>query len=335
LVMSLSGQLDSQYETFKSEILRLPGVVRTSCSSTLPGFGRSETYFAFEDFNQGQPQVLPFVEADEDYLDTLGIELAAGRNFSREFSADEKAVLLNETLVKQIGWENPIGKEVNMTDVVEEEQRFIQVPYTVIGVVKDFHFDSLREKIRGYVIKMPGEVGRIAVKIRPESVSETIRSIDKIWKQMNPAYPFDYSFMDDSFDRMYRTEQRMGKIFLSFSLIAIFVACLGLFGLASFTTEQRTKEIGIRKVLGASVPNVVVLLSKEFTKWVILANVIAWPVAYYAMLTWLKNFAYRISLGVWVFVLSGLIALGIALLTVSVKSLKAATSNPIDSLRYE
>jgi putative ABC transport system permease protein len=335
MVMYLSGQLDSQYETFKSEVLRLPGVVRTSCSSTLPGFGRSETYFAFEDFNQGQPQVLPFVEADEDYLDTLGIELSAGRNFSREFSADEKAVLLNETLVKQLGWENPIGKEVNMTDMAEDEQGFIQVPYTVIGVVKDFHFDSLREKIRGYVIKMPGEVGRIAVKIRPESVSETIRSIDKIWKQMNPAYPFDYSFLDDSFDRMYRTEQRMGKIFFSFSLIAIFVACLGLFGLASFTTEQRTKEIGIRKVLGASVPNVVVLLSKEFTRWVILANVIAWPVAYYAMFTWLKNFAYRISLGVWVFVLSGLIALGIALLTVSVKSIKAATSNPIDSLRYE
>jgi putative ABC transport system permease protein len=335
LVMSLRGQLSSQAETFKAEILRLSGVSRASCSSTLPAFGRSETYFAFEGYNQEQPQVLPYVEADEDHLDTLGIELAAGRNFSSEYPSDKKAVLLNETLVRQIGWEDPIGKVVNMTDIVEEDQSFIQVPYTVIGVIKDFHFDSLREKIRGYVIKMPGQVGRIAVKIRPESIAETIRSIEEIWKRMNPAYPFDYSFLDEAFDRQYRSEQRIGNIFFAFSLIAIFVACLGLFGLASFTTEQRTKEIGIRKVLGASVPNVVALLSKDFTKWVILANLIAWPIAYYAMLTWLKNFAYRISLGVWVFVLSGLIALGIALLTVSVKSLKAATSNPIDSLRYE
>ncbi len=335
MVMSLHGKLGEQHEAFKSEILRLPGVIRASCSSSFPIIGRSETYFAFEGFNQGQPQVLPYIEADEDYLDTIGIELASGRNFSREFPADKKAVILNETLVKQIGWENPIGKEVNMTDVIEEGQRFIQVPYTVIGVVKDFHFDSLREKIRGYLIKMPGNVGRIAVKIRPESVSETIRSIERIWKQMNPVHPFEYSFMDDSLKRMYRSEQRVGKILLSFSLIAIFVACLGLFGLASFTTEQRTKEIGIRKVLGASVPNVVALLSKEFTKWVILANLIAWPFAYYAMNIWLKNFAYRIQLGLWVFVLSGVIALGIALLTVSAKSIKAAIANPVDSLRYE
>jgi putative ABC transport system permease protein len=335
MVMRLSRKLEGQHEAFKTEILRLPGVIRASCSSNFPVIGRSETYFAFEGFNQGQPQVLPYVEADEDYLDTIGIELASGRNFSKKFPGDRRAVILNETLVKQIGWENPIGKEVKMTDVIGEEQRFIQVPYTVVGVVRDFHFDSLREKIRGYLIKMPGEVGRIAVKIRSESASETIRSIEKIWKQMNPAYPFDYSFMDDSLDRMYRSEQRVGNILLSFSLIAIFVACLGLFGLASFTTEQRIKEIGIRKVLGASVPNVVVLLSKEFTKWVILANLIAWPVAYYAMNMWLKNFAYRIQLGLWVFILSGIIALGIALLTVSAKSIKAAITNPVNCLHYE
>ena len=336
MVLYLSGQQRNQAETFKSEVERLPGVVRAARSSTIPGFGSSETYFAFEGYNQGEPKVMPFVEADEDYLDTLGMEIAAGRNFSKEFPGDKNTVILNETLVKQLGWEDPIGKQVRMTDVEEgQEQKFIEVPYTVIGVVRDFHFESLRAPIRGHIIKMPGDAGRLAVKIRPENMTETIRGIKKIWERMNPAYPFDYSFMDDSFDRMYRTDLRLGKIFLYFSLITIFVACLGLFGLASFTAEQRTKEIGIRKVLGASVSNVVLLLSKEFTKWVILANLVAWPVAYFVMNDWLQNFAYRIRLGVWVFVLSGVIALGIALLSVSSKALKAATADPVTSLRYE
>jgi putative ABC transport system permease protein len=209
------------------------------------------------------------------------------------------------------------------------------VPYTVIGVIKDFHHESLREKIRGFLIMLSPDRGLLSVKVRPENTAGTIRSIEKIWKEMSPAYPFNYSFLDERFDQIYRTEQRMGKIFMVFTLITIFVACLGLFGLASFTAEQRTKEIGIRKVLGASVPNVVLLLSRQFTKWVLLANVIAWPVAFLVMRSWLQNFAYRIDMGVWVFVLSGVIAIGIAILSVSAKALKAATANPVRSLRYE
>lgn len=184
-------------------------------------------------------------------------------------------------------------------------------------------------------MRLPGEVNRISVKLRPENLYVTLRAIEKLWKRMEPAYPFHYVFLDESFDRLYRSEQHMGQIFISFTLIAILIACLGLFGLASFTAEQRTKEIGIRKVLGASVSSVVLLLSRQFTKWVILANVVAWPIAYFAMNKWLQNFAYRIRLEVWMFILSGVIALIIAILSVSTKAVKAAVANPVDSLRYE
>ncbi len=333
MVIPYRGQLENQREVFKSRILEIPGVLKASHSQSVPGIGRSETFFAFEGFNQGKPKVYPFTEADEDYLETLGMELSAGRFFSRDFPGDNKTVVLNESLVNEVGWDNPLGKIVRMTDVIERE--FVEVAYTVIGVVKDFHHESLREKIRGFVIKNSVGGSRLSAKVSPDNISGTIRSIEKIWNEMNPAYPFEYTFLDDRFDNVYRSEQRIGKIFLAFSLITIFVACLGLFGLASFTAEQRTKEIGIRKVMGASVPNVVLLLSRQFTKWVLLANVIAWPVAFFAMRTWLQSFAYRIDMGIWIFALSGVIALGIALLSVSMRAVKAATTNPIQSLRYE
>ena len=334
-VMSIyyRGQIPNQRDVFKSRVVDIPGVVSASNSGTLPGIGSSETFFAFEGFNQGEPKVYPYTQVDEDYLETMGLELSAGRFFSKEYTGDSSTVVLNETLVQDVGWDDPLGKIVRMTDVVDDE--FVQVPYTVVGVVKDFHFDSLREKIRGYIIMLEPERSRIAVKVRPENLSGTIRSIEKIWKEMIPAYPFEYTFLDDRFDSIYRTEQRIGNIFLSFTLITILVACLGLFGLASFTAEQRTKEIGIRKVLGASVSNVVLLLSRQYTKWVLVANVIAWPVAFFAMRTWLQNFAYRIDIGIWIFILSGVMALAIALLSVSAKALKAATANPVNSLRYE
>jgi len=333
MVVHYRGQIPNQRDVFKSRVAEIPGVVKASNAQTLPGIGSNETFFAFEGFNQGEPKVYPYTEADEDYLETMGLELAAGRFFSKEFTGDSDTVVINETLAKEVGWDDPLGKIVRMTDVVDDE--FVQIPFTVIGVVKDFHFASLRENIRGYIIKLEPERGRLAVKVRPESLSGAIRSIETIWNEMIPTYPFEYTFLDDRFDSIYRTEQRIGKIFLAFTLITILVACLGLFGLASFTAEQRTKEIGIRKVLGASVPNVVLLLSRQYTKWVLLANVIAWPVAFFAMRTWLQNFAYRIDMGIWIFVLSGVMALLIALLSVSAKALKAAAANPVQSLRYE
>ncbi|UCC39732.1 MAG: ABC transporter permease [Candidatus Aminicenantes bacterium] len=332
-VISLKGQAHQKSDVFKNEILRIPGVVNATCSSHVPGIGMNETTFSFEGVTQ-EKQIMPYVEADDDYLDTFGIELAAGRNLSKDRPSDKRAIILNETLVKQLGWDNPLGKTVIMTDVID--RKFVEVSYTVIGVVRDFHFESLHQKIRGYLMKLPGELySRISAKLNPENLSETLRAIEKQWQQIEPAYPFHYVFVDESFDRLYRSEQRMGQVFISFTLIAIFIACLGLFGLASFTAEQRTKEIGIRKVLGASVSNVVLLLSREFTKWVMLANVIAWPFAYFAMNKWLQNFAYRIEVELWIFILSGLIALIIALLTISTKAVRAATADPVDSLRYE
>jgi putative ABC transport system permease protein len=337
VVISLRGEVNQKYDVFKNEILRLPGVAGAACSSTVPSRGRSETMFSFEGVDQ-KKQVFPVMEIDSDYLETMGMELTAGRNFSVDHPSDNKAMILNETLVQHLGWDEPLGKIVSMTELADEDnpqKGFIEVPYTVVGVVKDFHFESLHEKIRGHLMKMSGQVNRISVKLRPGTISGTLQSIENIWRQLEPAHPFSYVFLDDSFDRLYRSEQRMGQIFISFTLMAIFISCLGLFGLASFTADQRTKEIGIRKVLGASVSNVVVLLSRDFTKWVILANVVAWPVAYLVMNKWLQNFAYRISLAIWMFILSGAIALIIAILTVSTKALKAAVSDPVDSLRYE
>ena len=332
-VLPLGGQAAQKYGVFKTEILGLPGVKNAACSSLVPASGSDETYFTFEGFSEENRQVLPFMEIDEDYLETMGMTLSLGRNFSKNFPSDNRALILNETLAQQLGWENPIGKTVKMTDVVD--RKFVEIPYTVIGVVKDFHFESLHQKIRGHIMKMLGKPNKISVKLNPENLPEILSRMQAIWQEIEPGRPFQYTFMDDTFDRLYRTEERLGQIFIAFTLIAIFVACLGLFGLASFATEQRTKEIGIRKVLGASVSHVVTLLSRDFTKWVVLANIAAWPIAYFAMSKWLQGFAYRIQLDFWIFLLSGFIALVIALLTVSSRTVKVAVSNPVDSLRYE
>lgn len=336
-VISLRGQVSQKHDVFKNEILRLPGVVRAAGSSTVPSRGRMETMFSFEGVAQ-EKQVFPIMEIDPDYLETMDMQVVEGRGFSVDHPGDNRSMILNETLVRQLGWEEPIGKTVSMMDLADyddPEKGFIEVSYTVIGVVRDFHFASLHEKIRGHLMKMAGEANRISVKLRPEDIAGTLRSIQDIWQQLEPSYPFSYIFLDESFDRLYRSEQRMGQIFLSFTLMAIFISCLGLFGLASFTADQRTKEIGIRKVLGASVSQVTLLLSRDFTKWVILANVIAWPAAYLIMNKWLQGFAYRIDMAVWMFILSGATALLIALFTVGAKTIKAAVANPVDSLRYE
>ena len=332
VTIGLAGTV--KHDVFKAELEGQPGIVNVSAADTMPGMGRSETFFTFEEVAEGGRQVLPYIEIDEDYLDTMGMQIVAGRGFSREFPSDNKALILNETLAKQIGWDDPIGKTVSMTDF-DEKREVILVPYTVIGVVRDFHFESLHQEIRGHIFMLGDHFNMVAIKVRPDNISETLAGIEQVWQEMESGRPFDFSFLDETFERLYRTEQRLGKIFVYFTLVAIFIAGLGLFGLASFTVDQRTKEIGIRKILGASVPNVALLLSKEFTKWVILANVVAWPLAYYVMNKWLQSFAYRIEVHVWIFLVSGVTALLISLLTVSSKAIKAAIANPVKALRYE
>lgn len=205
-------------------------------------------------------------------------------------------------------------------------------------MLKDFHFKPLHQKIEPLVarlIRPPWMPNYLSLKINPENIPETLLFLEEKFKEFSPDYPFEYSFLDERINNAYKSEQKLGKIFNYFALIALFIACLGLFGLASFTSEQRTKEIGIRKVVGASVSKIFVLLSKEFIKRILIANIIAWPIAYFAMNKWLQNFAYRINIGIGIFLISGLIALVIAMLTISCQSIKAATANPVDALRYE
>jgi len=329
-IQILDDSIQLSTETIKGELIKLPGVIRASATSHVPSQGAMHNAFVPEGFSFKESQMMGRISGDYDFLETFGIELIAGRNFSPEFPTDIKgSILINETAAKKIGWDDPIGKEIS-------EMLAKPTPRTVIGVVKDFHTDSLHNPMESILINLdPKDYSFMAVRLSPKNISRTLELVEKKWKEFDPTGMFDYAFLDASVDAQYRTEERLGKIFTYFSMLAIFIACLGLFGLASFTAEQKTKEIGIRKVLGAPVSGIVILLSKEFTKWVIAANLIAWPIAYFLMQKWLQNFAFRISIGIGSFLLAASLALLIALITVSYQSLKAALANPIESLRYE
>jgi putative ABC transport system permease protein len=267
---------------------------------------------------------------DYDYLKTLGIKLIKGRNFSPGFGSDSLSLIINEAAEKQLGYKDPLNEKL-YTWVGGGRL----VSYNIIGVVKNFHFESFHQDI-GPLCFVHGRNNDLAsFKINAAQTPNILKGAEVIWKRMASGMPFSYKFMDDSFSEVYKAEQQVGTLALSFSILAIFIACLGLFGLATFLAEQKTKEIGVRKVLGASVPSILLMLSKEFIKWIVIANIIAWPLAYYFMNKWLQEFAYRIEIGWWIFALSGIIAIIIALLTVSFQALKAATANPIKSLRYE
>jgi putative ABC transport system permease protein len=335
LVIPLSGdEISEKYQVFKHEILQIPGIKAASAASLMPGLGRGQARFNIPGANQGEDMALHYVEVDEGYLETLGISLVAGRNFSHDNPGDlTSSVLVNETLIKEYGLENPVGRIIKQK--YTENDEVIEHSFTIIGVVGDYHFRSLREEIQPLLLMMPGEVFNLAAKVGIGNLPNTISSIEAVWNQLESDHPFSYYFLDESFDLLYRTEMRISRVLLAFTVIAISIACLGLFGLASFTAEQRRKEIGIRKVLGATVRDMVLFLSKEWTKWVLLANLIAWPIAWYAMNQWLQTFVYRAPLSPWIFAAGGTIALVIALTTVSYQAIKASTANPINALRYE
>ena len=326
--------LGQQSEALKQDILRLPGVISGSISGFLPTpSDRNDSGF----FAEGQSTVNKGVNmqhwgVDFDYVRTMGMQVIKGRDFSRSFGSDSSAMLLNETAVKILGFSDPIGKRVWRFDDAEGKTRKV---YTVIGVVKNFHFESLRRNIGALSLVMDKSTGSATFRLSSANLPALLKQIETKWKELAPGQPFSYQFMDDSFDEMYRAEQRVGTIALTFAALAILIACLGLFGLAAFMAEQRTKEIGVRKVLGASVPSLIGLLSKDFLKLVLIAIVIASPLAWYAMHRWLADFAYRIDIEWWMFALAGILAIGIALLTVSFQSIKAALMNPVKSLRSE
>ena len=315
-------------ESIKNTLAQHPNVQKISSSNCLPiDIANRSDAAAVNETKQEVKVSVYHASIDFDYLDTFDIRLLQGRNFSPEFSMDkEQSLILNETAVRHLGWKDPLGKRM----------QFNGKDFVVIGVVKDFHYQPLYLPIEPMALHMEEEQhSRLAVRIKPENIPQTIAFLKKTYEQYNPLHPFDFAFLDDSFNRIYQEEQRFGSLFRVFSFLAIFIACLGLYGLASFTTQRRTKEIGIRKVLGASISGIFMLLSRGLSKWVLLANIIAWPFAYYLMNKWLQNFAYRINIGLGIFLASGMTALVIALLTVSYQSIKAATANPVDSLRYE
>jgi putative ABC transport system permease protein len=320
--------------TVKARLKQIPGVVEVAGTDAVPGQGPMATTVGVvpEGFSNEEGILMKAIRADEDYLSALGMDVVAGRNFSREMSTDkQKAFLVNEVAVQQFGWEDPIGRTIRIQGL-----GLRGTAATVIGVVKNFHYASLREELEPICIGVGmGGLDKLVIRARTENITGLISQLKNTWKEIDPSHPFDFFFLDDFFNAQYRSEERLNSIFASFSGLAIIIACLGLFGLSSFMAEQRTKEIGIRKVLGASISEVVALLSRELLVLVGAAVLVAWPIAYFAMSSWLRNFSFRTSLNPWIFFISGLAALMIAFLTMSFQAIKAASANPVDSLRYE
>jgi putative ABC transport system permease protein len=333
LIVDNTYLLGNQVESFKNTMLSYPQVVNATVSGFLPIPSNRNVSSTFPEgeINSKKSTSMHHWTVDHDYIKTLGMKILKGRDFSRDFSTDETAAIINQPVAKQFGWDDPLGKKVG---IVTSEKGDITL-YTVIGVVEDFHFESLRNNIEPLVMFLGESTGMTSFRIKTEDISGTIDLFRKKWKEFLPNQPFEYMFMDERFNDMYKAEQRIGRIFGIFAVLAVFVGCLGLFGLAAFTAEQRTKEIGIRKVLGASAPSIIRLLLREFIILVSIANLIAWPIAFFVMSRWLGDFAYKISLNVWIFLLAALGTLFIALLTVSYQAVRAALSDPVKSLRYE
>jgi len=321
-----------KYPVLINQFQQHPQVVSVAGAYTVPGRFSKETK-TIQKRTGLSVESFPIhaISVGFDYIKSMGMEIVEGRNFSRDFLTDERsAMLLNQEAVKKLNLNDPLGLKF----IVPGSGGMREM--TIIGVVRDFHVYSLKKKIEPLMLYInPDYFYNIAMRIRPEDTQNTLASLEKTWKSIFPNTSFDYDFLENSYNRLYISEEKVGQLLTLFSSLAIFVACLGLFGLASYMAEQRYKEIGIRKVLGADVSRIVFLLSKDFTKSVLIANLVAWPVAYYILYKWLQNYAYRIDIGFWIFLAAGLVVLSIALITVSYQAIKAALANPVDTLRYE
>ena len=331
IVMSIRDQsMRSRISAFKENLNNIPGVVSVTASGNLP----DGSDFGVPSVPEGVPedQVPPIrsLVVDHDYLQTFGIEIAEGRDFSVAYATDSTAYILNEEATRQLGWDEPLEQFISMPAVQRPKA-------PVIGIVKDFNFHTLHEPIGPLMFFIPPQawLSYVTARIRPEHISGTIASIGEVWNVFDPKHPFRYEFFDETYGRMYAQEQRTGDLANAVSLLAIFIACLGLFGLAVQSAQTRTKEIGIRKVLGATTAGITGLLAKDFLKLVTISLLIAMPVAWYFMKEWLDNFAYRIEFKWWVFGAAAVVTLSVAFLTVSVQSMKAALSDPVASLRSE
>jgi putative ABC transport system permease protein len=333
LIVDGLDALGKNKEAFKEKVMQMSGSVSGTLSSYLPVTSSSRNDRSYSkspvmDATNGIDMQAWYI--DYDYMKTIGMEIIKGRNFSRDYPSDSTAVIINETTAKFLGYEDPIGKRIYTAGSGNKT-----ISYTIVGEVKNFNFETLRQNIGPLSFFLTTDGDLASFKVSTPNIKTLVVQMEALWKTLAPGMPFSYRFLDEAFNQMYVSEQRVGEIALIFSVLAILIACLGLFGLASFIAEQRTKEIGIRKVLGASVQGIVRLLSKDFLALVAIAFAIASPLAWWTMNHWLKDFAYRIHIGWWVFLLAGLTALIIALGTVSFQAVKTALMNPIKSLKTE
>ncbi len=338
IVIANGNRLGASEETFRQQISDIPKIKSTSITTSIPTKNVfTDLYIPVQNNNEQTVKDISLSSfmVDYDFVNTLQLQVLQGRNFSKDFS-DSTSVIVNEAAVKQIGWKEPLGQYLAYPGSGDDEKKF-----KVVGVVKDFNVQSLHNAIMPFALFHsssktydPG-YSFIVASVEPGETNAALKKIESKWKSFAPATPFDYSFLDEEFNALYQSDQRMGSVFGVFTILSIFVACLGLFGLATYTAERRTKEIGIRKVLGASVHGVVGLLSKDFLKLVSIAAIIAFPIAWWAMNKWLEDFVYRIDIGWQIFAAAGVVVLLIALFTISFNAIKAAIANPVKSLRTE
>ncbi|MFH1853391.1 MAG: ABC transporter permease [Candidatus Neomarinimicrobiota bacterium] len=332
--------LRSKVEMLKTELKQDSRVISVAGSSRVPGNrGFSDTVFRGEDSPEGDVKDMTVIRIDQDFLPTMEIDLLAGRNFARDFAEDWKTgIILNELAAREFGWNTPQEALGKIVYSIKEIDPPVYLNNKVVGITDNFHFKSLHHKVEPLLLhsgQVWGDLQYLSVRIGAADIAGTLEFLKNQWQRISPDYPFDYFFLDENFGQQYQAEQRTRTIFRYFTAMTIFIACLGLLGLASFTTEQRTKEIGIRKTLGASVPGLTTMLCREFVILVVLANLIALPAGWYLMSRWLESFAYRMTIGVGIYVTAALIAVTIALVTVIFQAFKAALSNPVNALKYE
>ncbi|HEY8733890.1 MAG TPA: FtsX-like permease family protein, partial [Puia sp.] len=327
------------YESFKNELQKSSGIQSVSIGYGFPGDAVAGDEIIVDHKGEKQKQSAVQLMVDYDYVTTLNLHLVSGRNFSKEMRTDrDHAFIINETAVKQLGFgtaQRALGQTLEWHVWNDKNPDSLKAGQ-VIGVVQDFNFKSLYDKMETTVLQIyPDAYWKVAVKMKGSNISNTIDYVKNIWAKFTPEYPIEYKFMDENFAQIYKSEDKLKSLLWIFASLAIFIGCMGLFGLASFTTERRKKEIGIRKLLGASTKNLVFLLSRDFTKLVVIALCIASPIAYYYMNKWLNGFAYRVSISWWIFAVAAILALTIALATVSFKAIKVAISNPVNNLKTE
>jgi putative ABC transport system permease protein len=341
VILASDDAIRKSREVIKEEFVKNPNIISVAASSAIPGGGYPNNMKIPEGFAESEAVLMDEINADHDFLPTMGIELVAGRNFSKEFGTDEmNSVIINETAVKQFGWDDPLGKTIKSYDPRKTGGQYKEM--TVIGVVKDFHLRYLTLEMEPIYIGCDPNYPRpynymdlISVRLKPADMAGTLDFMNAQWGKIFPNIPFEFYFLDEIFGSQFLQIERSRKIFSYFSFLAIFVACLGLYGMASFSAVQRTKEIGIWKVLGSSVTGIITLLGKELIGLILVANLVAWPLSFYAMNRWIQSYPYRVNIGIELFFASSLIVLIIGLLTVSYQAIKAALANPVDSLRYE